>query len=72
MKKVMFWEVGDTVVSESEPKNTWSVRHVWESADKNRWVEIVDQKSLKINGREDYIQKLGFVGYRKISEPFAT
>ena len=60
----MFWELGDTVVSVSEPENTWSVQHVWESASKDRWVEIVDCDDLKIVGREDYIQGLGFVGYR--------
>ncbi len=70
MKRVAYWAVGDTVVSLSEPDRTWIVASVKESQ-KDRWVRIEaargaygSQKKQAIEGNEEFIQQMGFVGYR--------
>jgi hypothetical protein len=70
MKKVMFWTVGDTVVSISEPGKTWVVTSVKE-IENDRWICIDNTKETyslpgtrSLEGRETIIQEMGFVGYR--------
>ena len=70
MKRVVFWNVGDTIISVSEPRETWIVASVKESQ-KDRWVRIeaargayASQKKQAIEGSEEFIQQMGFVGYR--------
>ncbi len=66
MKKVMFWTIGDVIVSCAEPSKTWIVTATWEKSNRDRWVKIEDPLLSKqsIEGREEFIQSLGFVGYR--------
>ena len=73
MKVVMFWQVGDTVVSVLEPAKTWIVTEVCLKA-KDRWVKLENTKDCfsvpgcgSMEGSETLIQQMGFVGYRKNS-----
>ena len=74
MKVVMFWQVGDTVVSILEPAKTWIVTEVCLKA-KNRWVKLENTKECfsakgtgTMEGSETLIQQMGFIGYRNFSE----
>ncbi len=74
MKEVMFWQVGDTVVSNLEPAKTWIVTEVC-LKEKDRWVKIENTKECfsvpgckSMEGNETLIQEMGFVGYRNFSD----
>lgn len=65
MKKVMFWQVSDTVVNEYDPSQTFTVFSI-EPKTGGKWVILKSiYKNEYIQGYELGMQGMGYIAYRK-------
>lgn len=65
MKKVMFWQVSDTIINELDPSKTFIVVAIEPKLGGN-WVILQNVHTNEfINGYEIGLQAMKYIGYRK-------
>jgi hypothetical protein len=69
MKKVMFWQIGDTVVNEHLAALTFEVVGL-EPQRSGNWIIMQNVHTGEfINGYEIGLQRMGYIGYRTDKMP---
>ncbi len=69
MKKVMFWQIGDTVVNQYLASVTFEVVGL-EPQRSGNWIILKNiHTGAFINGYELGLQRLGYIGYRADKTP---
>lgn len=69
MKKVMFWQINDTIVNQYDPSQTFIVFSIQPRSGGN-WIILKSiYKNEYIQGYELGMQGMGYVGYREDNTP---